>query len=113
MATVTEPVAVESGPSERLADITADEFFAMVEAGIFGRDRRVLLWRGRILEKLSKTVRQAVVSCLVAEGIRKRMGTDWLIWPENPLQLDQLHAPLPDIAVVRGSGPARTYRLSW
>jgi Uma2 family endonuclease len=102
MATVTEPEAIESELMERPADITADEFFAMIEAQVFKPDRRVLLWDGRILEKMAKTVPHAFTSVRIGETLRRRLPADWWLWPENPIQLDQFHAPLPDITVVRG-----------
>ena len=78
---------------ERPADITADEFYAMIEARVFKADRRVLLWDGRLFEKMAKTVPHAFTSVRIGEALRKRMPDGWWIWPENPIQLDQLHAP--------------------
>jgi hypothetical protein len=109
MATVTEPEAIESEAMERPADITADEFFAMIEARVFRPDRRVLLWDGMISEKMAKTAAHAITAYEITETIQARLPAGWIILPESPIQLDLQHVPLPDIAVVRG--PSSLYRV--
>jgi Putative restriction endonuclease len=109
MATVTEPEAIESETMEQPADITANEFFAMIEAQVFKPDRRLLLWDGRICEKMAKTAAHALTAIEIAETIQRKMPAGWVIWPESPIQLDPQHVPLPDIAVVRG--PLSIYRV--
>jgi Uma2 family endonuclease len=109
MATVTEPEAIESEVMERPADITADEFFAMIEAQVFKPDRRVLLWDGRISEKMAKTAAHALTTFEIAATIQAKLPADWLIWHESPIQLDPKYVPLPDIVVVRG--PSYIYRV--
>ncbi len=39
-----------------------------------------------------------------SSGADARLPEGWLVWPENPILLDEKHAPLPDIPVVRGDG---------
>jgi Uma2 family endonuclease len=87
---------------ERVIDLTTPTFFAMIEAGLFPPDRRVFLWNGRICEKMAKTVAHAITAVAIGEALRPLLGRDWLLWPENPIQLDLRNAPLPDVTVVRG-----------
>jgi len=97
------PASLEGQP----VDLTADEFFAMIEAGLFAPERRVLLWGGRIYEKMAKTLAHATTSAKILRALSSHLPEDWVLWPENPIRLDALHAPLPDIPIVRG--PADRY----
>lgn len=91
----------------RLACLNADEYFAGVEAGIFG-DRRVFLWAGRLREKMAKTKAHAFVTFRIAKLVSAFLPEGWDIWHENPIALERLYVPLPDLAVLRG--PDEQYR---
>ncbi len=71
MATATEPVPAATAivPGEdaedRLVDLNADQFFGMIEAGLFAPERRAFLWGGRLYEKMAKTVAHAFVSARI------------------------------------------------
>jgi Uma2 family endonuclease len=95
MATVTE----SQGPPK----ITSDQFFALAEAGVFDDEQRVFLWDGRIIAKMAKTVPHAMTAVRIADLIRPRLPQGWFICPEGPIQLGRWNAPLPDVAVVRGT----------
>jgi Uma2 family endonuclease len=85
-----------------MLDVTSEMFFQMIDAGVFAPERRVFLWGGRLYEKTAKTAAHATTSVRIADTLRPRLPSDWLIWPENPIALDVRHAPLPDVTVVRG-----------
>lgn len=103
MATATEPAPVEMAEMEgHPVDLTAGQFFGMIEAGLFAPERRVFLWDGKVFEKMAKTPAHAITSYIFQRELSARLPAEWLIWPENPIQLDPRHAPLPDIAVIRG-----------
>lgn len=102
MATASDPMA-GTPPFEGMpVDITSDLFFGMIEAGLISRERPYYLWDGRIFEKMAKTVSHATTAVRVHEALRHRLPGGWLIWPEDPIQLDLKHAPLPDFTVARG-----------
>jgi Uma2 family endonuclease len=104
MATATESAPVAPPIEEdRIVDLTSDEFFRMIEAGVFAPERRVYLWGGRLREKMAKTRPHATTFVRILEALRTRLPAMWLIWPENPIQLDARHVPLPDITIVRGT----------
>lgn len=99
----------EAAPWGQVVGLTADEFFGMIEAGLFARERRVFLWDGRLCEKAMKTPTQALTTALFNKALWPRLTDDrWLLWPENPVRLDGRHAPLSEITVVRG--PLERYR---
>jgi Uma2 family endonuclease len=108
MATATESAPVLSPIEEdRIVDLTSDEFFRMIEAGVFAPERRVYLWGGRLIEKMAKTKAHFTSAVRILDAFRTRLPVGWLMSPENPVQLDAKHAPLPDIAVIRG--PVEVY----
>jgi Uma2 family endonuclease len=102
MATAVEAPVAGLGGGEQVVDLTSSTFFAMIEAGLLPPERRVFLWGGRLCEKMAKTVAHALTAYGIGEALRPLLGPDWLIWPENPLALDERHAPLPDVTVIRG-----------
>lgn len=104
MATATEPAPAEATLELEgyPVDLTAGQFFGMIEAGLFAPSSRVFLWDGRVFEKMAKTPAHAITSYIFHKELLTRLPAEWLIWPENPIQLDPKHAPLPDIAVIRG-----------
>jgi hypothetical protein len=83
-------------------DVTSAMFFQMIEAGVFPRDCRVFLWGGRLYEKTAKTPAHATMFVRIQNRLRIELPADWLIWPEYPIALDEWHAPLPDVELVRG-----------
>ncbi len=105
MATATEmtPAPADVGEDQdRIVDMSSDEYFGMIAAGLFAPKRRVYLWGGRLCEKMAKTRPHFTVSVRIGDAVRSRMPAGWLISPENPIRLDDRHVPLPDIAVIRG-----------
>jgi Uma2 family endonuclease len=110
MATATVPLTTEAALESDVQpfDVTSEVFFQMIEAGVFPPKRRVFLWGGRLYEKMAKTVAHALTAYTIQEKLRPLIAPYWLIWPENPIPLDERHAPLPDVTVVRG--PFEVYK---
>ena len=102
MATATPALTIEVTPDAQVFDVTSEMFFQMIEAGVFPPERRVFLWGGRLYEKMAKTVARSLTAYAISEKLRPFVTPDWLIWPENPVALDDKHAPLPDVTLVRG-----------
>ncbi|MEO6809231.1 MAG: Uma2 family endonuclease [Isosphaeraceae bacterium] len=101
MATVAEVHDVaEAGP--RPFDLMTDVFFQMIELGLIPTKSRVYLWNGRIYEAMAKIVPHAVFSVMIHQALNRRLPSGRLLWPENPIRLNERSAPMPDIAVVRG-----------
>ncbi|MFO0961035.1 MAG: Uma2 family endonuclease [Isosphaeraceae bacterium] len=103
MATVTasnHSSAFEDAPYP----ITADDFTAMIDRGVFPDDRRVFLWDGRLFEKMAKSKPHAVVQDMFSQAIARRLPPGMFIGHEHPVQLDATHLPLPDVMVARGRG---------
>lgn len=101
MATVIE--ARETG---LVADvpypITSDIYGQMVESGLIPVDRLVYLWGGRLFEKMAKTKAHAGTHAGLITALARRLPADMFIAAENPVRLDPVHVPLPDVVVARG-----------
>lgn len=82
--------------------ISADQFFEMIEAGVFPEEARVYLRDGRIFEKMAKTRAHSVVGGMLHEALFRRLPGGWKIFSEGEFRLDDANAVLPDLAVVRG-----------
>jgi Uma2 family endonuclease len=101
MATASEPrAAIVTGHPP--CEITTDEFFRLIEAGVFEPHRRIYLWDGRLCEAMAKTAAHAHLANLFNKAIARRLPEGWFLSVENPLSLTLKDAPLPDFAVVQG-----------
>jgi hypothetical protein len=102
MATATAPpVTEETGDRPYL--ITSDQFEQMIEAGVFPCESGVYLWDGRLYEKMSKTLWHAAVHNAFLMALVPRLPPGFFVGTENPVRLDPLHLPLPDLIVARGA----------
>lgn len=85
--------------------ITAGQFFAMIEAGVFPEEARVYLQDGRIMEKMAKSRPHSWSGGLLATRLARSIPAGYLVMPEGEFQLDEWNAKLPDLAVVRCDDP--------
>jgi Uma2 family endonuclease len=81
---------------------TVDEFYRMADAGIFNEDDRVELIEGEIIQMVpigshhSGVVKR--LNTLLSRSIREDQG---LLSVQDPIRLDDLSEPEPDIALLR------------
>jgi len=98
----TVPDHIPAGSTPYL--FSTDDFFRMIELGVFPRESRVGLWDGRIYEKLAKTQAHAVAGINVTMTLIRAVPPGWCFSHENPVTVSQDKAPLPDIVLLRGTG---------
>jgi Uma2 family endonuclease len=80
---------------------TVAEYTCMAEVGILGRDERVELLDGRIIQMSPIGSRHnAAVSCLVELFVRRLVDTV-TVWCQMSLVLDDFSEPEPDVAILR------------
>jgi Uma2 family endonuclease len=119
MATATEaanpraPSASPGLPEGVHYQLSADDYFRMVEADIIPRDRRVGLWAGQLYEKMAKKLPHAVAQSLGLVAVIRALPEGWFVWLENPFLVDDFTAPLPDLTVARGTADDYVRRGSW
>lgn len=94
MATIPFPA-----PSRHL--ISVDAFHRMGEAGILGRDDRVELIDGEIIDMSPIGALHAAIVARLASYFSQRVGDKAVVWCQNPLRLDDISEPEPDIAILR------------
>lgn len=80
---------------------TVEEYYRMAEAGILREDERVELIEGEILEMSPIGRRHAACVARLDDLLRQKTRGKFLIWPQNPVQLNDLSKPQPDIAILK------------
>jgi Uma2 family endonuclease len=86
-------------PSRHL--ISADAFHRMGETGILGPGDRVELIDGEIIDMSPIGVLHAALVARLASWFSQTLGRSAVVWCQNPLRLDDLSEPEPDIAILR------------
>lgn len=92
-------------PAPRLRRLfTVGEYHALARAGILREDDRVELIEGEILEMTPIGRRHASCLARLEEIIMERLRKRGIVWTQNPILLNNLSEPQPDIAVLRRRG---------
>jgi Uma2 family endonuclease len=79
---------------------TVEEYYRMVETGILAPDERVELIEGEVISMASKKPPHVLVSELSSEYLRELLADAAYIRRQDPVHLNDLSEPEPDIAVV-------------
>lgn len=80
---------------------TVTEYHKMIETGIINEDDRVELLYGRIIKMSPKSAAHASVNEDVADVFKSRLKKKAVVRSQNPIILDNLSEPEPDIAIVK------------
>lgn len=80
---------------------TVEEYYGLARAGILGRDDRVELIDGEIVEMAPSGPGHAGSIGLAQSVLGRRLGDRVHIRVQSPIWLDQYNEPEPDLAVVR------------
>ncbi|MEM8893801.1 MAG: Uma2 family endonuclease [Bacteroidota bacterium] len=80
--------------------ITREEYYKMAESGILAPDEKVELINGEIINKMSPIgSKHAAVLERLASALRT-LDEHWLVRTQNPVMINGISEPEPDIAVV-------------
>lgn len=90
----------------RLRRFSVAEYQRLVESGVLGREPRVELLEGWIVNKMTINPPHAAAVMLVDKRITQLLSADWTTRTQSPIETTD-SMPEPDVAVVRGS--ARDY----
>ena len=93
---VTIPFA---SPTRHL--ISVEAFHRMGETGILGPADRVELIEGEIIDMSPIGVLHAAIVARLASHFSLRLGATAVVWCQNPLRLDDVSEPEPDISILR------------
>jgi len=80
---------------------TVEQYHKMGESGILNEDDRVELIRGEIVEMASIARRHAACVGRLTELFIVRLAQMVIVWPQNPVELDENSEPQPDVTLLR------------
>jgi len=83
--------------------LSAEQFERMGETGILGRDARVELIDGELIEMAPIGSRHAAAVSLLSAYFVRVVGDAALVWSQNPLRLADDSEPQPDLMLLRPS----------
>jgi ribosomal protein L18E len=104
-------MATMAADSLRRHRLTVADYHQMADAGMLGPDDRVELIAGEVLDRSPIGSLHAAVVAAVAEYFSRVAAGKLTVWSQNPIRLDDLSEPQPDIALVRPIRPRPT--SSW
>lgn len=81
--------------------ITVAEYHQMAAAGILAADEQVELLAGHIIQKMPKGPAHSAFCKRLEKLLERRLGDQILVRLQDPIQLDPLSEPEPDIAIVK------------
>ena len=109
MATTTADGEVETVPGVEVEldfpphRMTIDRYKRLVESGVYGPDDPVFLWKGRLVEKMTKGDPHAFSTSSLVRLMILLLPDGWGVRPDQPIVLMDDSMPEPDLAIVRGS----------
>ncbi len=106
MATETQPRATEA--AWKPYRLSARQFLAMIDAGIFPEGAHVELLGGVLVEQMTKGDPHDYSLGAICAGLRLLTPADWVLREDKSLQLGPRSRPEPDVAIVRA--PLDQYR---
>jgi Uma2 family endonuclease len=78
-----------------------NEFYRMAAAGVFSEDDRLELIEGEILEMSPIGSRHASCVGRLTALFGRQVGSQVIVWVQNPIRLDDYSEPLPDITLLK------------
>ena len=83
----------------------------MAETGVLRPDARVELFDGRIIDMSPIGPMHGGLVGRLTRLFNKLSKDRWLVWPQNPLNLDDHSEPEPDVMLLKPSADDYTRRI--
>ena len=80
---------------------TIAQYHKMAESGIINESDRVELIQGEIVEMASIGRRHAACVSRINQKLTIRLGERAIVWPQNPVELNDNSEPQPDVALLQ------------
>ena len=77
------------------------EYYRMAAAGVLSEDDRVELIEGEIVEMNPIGSRHAACVGRLTEFLGRLVGGEAIVWVQNPVQINDVSEPLPDVALLK------------
>lgn len=81
--------------------LSVADFHRLDRAGVLGEDDRVELVEGELIDMTPIGSRHAATVARLVQLFSRIVGTDAVVWPQNPLRLNEQTEVLPDVALLR------------
>lgn len=81
---------------------TVKEYHNFIEQGVFKPEERIELWEGEFIEISPIGKRHAGIVAGLTAYLNHLFFRKFVIWSQNPIVLDDLSEPQPDVCVLRG-----------
>ena len=101
--TATIPEATTTAMGFRPYRLTVERYHRMIAAGVFDERDRVILWKGRLVERMTKGAPHSNTVINLIAGLFRVVPAGWHVRPEQPIMLGDDSEPEPDLTIVRGS----------
>lgn len=82
--------------------ISVDRYRRMIETGCVGEKEPIFLWKGQLVEKMTKGHRHNNSCAAIVVALPPLLPAGWHLRPEQSAALGTDSAPEPDFMVVRG-----------
>jgi Uma2 family endonuclease len=103
MATTATEQGLTNGVDHMTYRITIDRYLRMVKARIFTEKDPVFLWRGRLVEKMTKGREHSKAVTKLYKKLIGLVPDGWYVEQEQPMEIPDDGVPEPDISVIRGA----------
>jgi Uma2 family endonuclease len=77
------------------------EYYRMAAAGVLSDDDRVELIEGEIVEMNPIGSRHAACVGRLTEVLGRLVGSEAIVWVQNPVQVNDYSEPLPDVSLLK------------
>lgn len=110
MATITEvpPLEATAACGYRPHRLTVDRYYRMITASVFTEKDPVFLWKGRLVEKMTKNPPHTIALTELYRLMTLLVPGGWYVAQEQPMVIADDGVPEPDLTVVRGA--TRNYK---
>jgi Uma2 family endonuclease len=105
MATTAEappPETTELVRAYRPHRLTIDRYDRMITAGVFTEKDPVFLWKGQLVEKMTKNPPHTIAVTELHRVMLRLVPEGWYVAQEQPMAIADDGVPEPDLTVVRG-----------
>lgn len=110
-ATLEAPPRPAPIPGFRLFHVTIDRYYRMIEKGVFKANDSVILWKGSLVEKMTKGPPHNFAVTEIHGALFRLMPAAFFVRQEQPILLDDDTVPEPDCMVVRGASRDYSSRI--
>lgn len=100
MITTLEQSGTDARTKPRARRFTVEEYDRMTESGIFDKAEKTELLKGEIVAMSPKGKKHAAATDRATRYFIRLLGDRVIVRNQNPIQLDDLSEPEPDIALV-------------